>query len=535
MLLHEGGAGHYLGIALHREYVGLVEVEVLFIQNLDGIRALGFHVVGLAPAGNRTPLLVRQGPGAAGNHDKALGAVAVLQHLDAGIAVHAHEHGLADANIVPGSITFVQPDFEVTPGGPDHRHYLFVVNVLAVLAPIADPVPVGLVGQHGGLLGRLVQDAKENEFVHVRQGAIPASLEVGGVLVKLLLIDADACSPPDVGAGTHAKILEHGLFSVFQEPLLVEHERGGAGQGQHRRRRGTIVLQVQGMVVQAAGILYIEEAEVGTIGTGGNAFAGNPRLKGETSILTDERLAVVPGNIVVEIESGAGHVIVNGPALGQVGNDLRVVVRAVRNDAVVRGAAQPGSRSGGSTPGVGVLQRVFIVYPERAAVNRFAVESCVWRPIFCKNRRVLGTGHHFTRRLCHDFRHRGGLRHSFNRSRGRGWRHGGYGSRGSGCATRNGCQKQHPYNRRDHQSPEVSKPMVGHVLIPPNLSEHPSLVRNSARSLTRVYCRYPLPRQATSSSKIRHKQGLYCACMLYRFSAAKINSEEYIHCAGACQ
>ena len=119
--------------------------------------------------------------------------------------------------LVPG----VNPQAEITPGGADNGDNLVVVHVGLILAPVTDPVPVGLVGQLGGLLRGLVQDSEDNQLVHVRQFGD----EVVGVLVKVLFVNPHRLAfGPLIGANAHGDILEHGLLTARLEPGLVKND-----------------------------------------------------------------------------------------------------------------------------------------------------------------------------------------------------------------------------------------------------------------------------------------------------------------------
>ena len=81
-------------------------------------------------------------------------------HGDAGDIVKSHFDGLAHPHVVKGRITLVRPYIFLASGGPDHGHHLVVVHVGIVLAEVTYPVPVGLMGLHGRLLGSFVQDSE---------------------------------------------------------------------------------------------------------------------------------------------------------------------------------------------------------------------------------------------------------------------------------------------------------------------------------------------------------------------------------------
>ena len=136
-----------LVIRLRREGEGLVAGELLLLlQNRLCLRTSGVPVpvIRRTPARHRAAGGLVQGPATARENQKSSGPVTVLQNLDAPLAVNAHGDGLAHSHVVEGNVAGVQPQGVVAMGGANHRLNLVMPDIGIVLAPVANPVPVGL-------------------------------------------------------------------------------------------------------------------------------------------------------------------------------------------------------------------------------------------------------------------------------------------------------------------------------------------------------------------------------------------------------
>ena len=318
LLLQEGGAGGHLGVRLDSEQVGPLKVEAFLFQ--DGL-CFGpgrFQVIGDTPAGHRAELFHGQFPGAAGSVAKSSpGAVTVLEYLNTGISVNGHYHGLPDPDIVKGFVAVIDPQAEVAAGGPDYGDNLVVVHVGLVLAPVSDPVPVGLVGQLGGLLGGLIQDSEDDQFIHVGQ----FGNEVVVVSLEVLLVVSDCLTfHPLEGADSQGGVLEHGLLAAGLEPGLVEYHGPAVGQVEERNAGRTVEVHLQRHIVDAFHFFQYDVGQAALHVAGGQAVSGAHYLKSESGVFADEGLAIVPVGVFPEVEGHAVQPFVNVPVAGQVGD-----------------------------------------------------------------------------------------------------------------------------------------------------------------------------------------------------------------------
>ena len=487
LLLQESGPRAHLLVALDGEQIGLVKVKVVLFQQSPGFGPNRVHILRHAPAGDGAQLFLAQFPRAARRvTEPAHRGVAVLQHLNRRVAVNPHYDGLPHLDIVQGRNPRVNPQPEVPPRGPDDRVNLLVVHIGLVLTPVPNPVPIRLMRQLRGLLRGLIQDAVDNQFIHVGQ-----SLKVVvGVLVKILGVHPNRLAvPPNERPQPHPHILEHRLFAAFLKPSFVENLRPAIRQGQQQHRLAARANEVhlQGHIVNAAQAMNAIPSAVADIRqptlhiAGRDAHFGNHRLKGEPGILAGKGIAVVPGRAGAEIKGNPVQPLGHFPALRQVGNDRRAgIIRVLHHQQRAGRHPIPVRHARTRAPRIGVFQGILIVNPQPPPGNHIPVKALdIVRngQAGVHHRHGFARVHHPVRRLRHRLRHRGrrGLfhpaahrpaihrlaAHPLHRSRlGHGFRRrsGGcrYRRRRRGAAAGHRRQCQHGHDRR--QCPRLGFP-----------------------------------------------------------------------------
>jgi hypothetical protein len=70
------------------------------------------------------------------------------------------------------------------------------------------------------------------------------------------------------------------------------------------------------------------------IGTSGDSLVGNPGLDGESGVFTGKVGPIMPLDAFVEVEGDAASIGFLSPALGQVRDNLGIVVGVYRHDIV---------------------------------------------------------------------------------------------------------------------------------------------------------------------------------------------------------